>query len=157
MAKRRGGGRTHKWPEEFKQCCAQCDYLSFFHAGCSFRGHYHRILSISHRRHTHTHKKNRLGFAISMTQSHLEFPIDCAQWPRKGPCGERPPHLSEFDHIWMRGCRGRFHPSTRRGCKRGLETYYIGLLLQRRDLFVRIFHERVFKSKPTKARCVLSP
>lgn len=46
------GGQTHKWPEEFEQCCAQCDYLSFFHAGCSFRGHYHLILSVSHRQHT---------------------------------------------------------------------------------------------------------
>lgn len=95
---------------------------------------------------THT-QKNRLGFAISMTQSHLEFSIDCAQWPCKGPCGERPPHLSELDHIRMRGRHGRLHPLTRRGCWRGLEYYFIGLLLQRRDLFVRIFHERGFKSQ----------
>lgn len=51
IAKRLGGGHTNG-QKEFKQCCAQCDYLPFFHAGCSFRGHYHLILSISHRQHT---------------------------------------------------------------------------------------------------------
>ena len=53
---------THTRPGEFKQCCAQCDYLSFDHAGCSFRGHY-IAFSPSHTDNTHKKKKHP-GWAL---------------------------------------------------------------------------------------------
>lgn len=93
-----GGGWTHKWPEEFKQRCAQCDYLSFFHAGCSFRGHYHLTLSVSQRQHTqkqvglcHFNDSIASGVLHRLCSVTLQRPM----WR------ERPPHLSELDHIRM--------------------------------------------------------
>lgn len=80
--------------------------------------------------HTDNTHKNRLGFAISMTQSHLEFSIDCAQWPCKGPCGDAPtPPLWIRPHSDKSRCGRRLLPVTRRGCWRGLEYYFIGLFL----------------------------
>lgn len=56
------GGRKHKWPEEFKQGCAQCDYLSFFSMrAAGSGGHYYCILSVSHRQRTQKKKKKQVG------------------------------------------------------------------------------------------------
>lgn len=144
LARRLRGGRTHKWPEEFKQCCAQCDYLAFFHAGWSFRGHYHRILSVSHRQHT---KKKQVGLchfndsiAFGVLYRLCSVTQQRPMWRAPAPPPWIRPHSDESR-------RGHLHPLTRRGCWRGLEDYFIGLFLQRHDLFVRIFHERGFKSQ----------
>lgn len=110
----RVGGHTNG-QKEFKQCCAQCDYLSFFHGGCSFRGHHHCILSISHTPHTHTHTK-QVGLC------HFNDSIAFGVLYRL--CSvtlQRPMWRAPTPPLWIRphsdGSRcGRLLPLARRGC-----------------------------------------
>lgn len=94
-----------------------------------------------------THKKKQVGLchfndsiAFGVLYRLCSVTQQRPMWRAPAPPPWIRPHSDESR-------RGHLHPLTRRGCWRGLEDYFIGLFLQRHDLFVRIFHERGFKSQ----------